>query len=115
MSPLEIANSYFDLSNKSDFIEIAKLFTDSTTYSSQTTGEYVGVDDIITMQKAFHSKFKTLEWTINSVEEIKPGVILFDYDFAGETKDGEKVASSGLEYIDIQNGKIKRVEIKGKT
>jgi hypothetical protein len=111
---MEIAKHYFDLSNKSDFVHISQLLTDSTTYSSQNTGLYLGKDDIIAMQKAFHGKFSSLEWRINSEEEVKSGVILFDYDFSAEMPSGEKIKSSGLEYVIIHDGKIQHIEIRNK-
>ncbi len=115
IEPLEIAKMYFDLSNKSDFDGIQKLLADSTTYSSQTTGVYLGFDDIVTMQKAFHAKFRSLSWTVNKVEEVKTGIILFDYDFSGELLNGERVKTSGLEYVIIYQDKIQHIEIRNKT
>ena len=112
---LEIAQLYFALSNKSDFEGIGKLFTDSTTYSSQTTGIYLGRDSILAMQKEFHGKFISLHWNINSVEEVRPGIVLFDYDFIGELPNSEKVESSGLEYVIVYQGKIQHVEIRSKA
>jgi hypothetical protein len=109
---LEIAKLYFDLSNKSDFDGIGKLFTETTTYSSQTTGVYLGRDDILAMQRAFHGKFTSLKWKVNSVEEVKPGIVLFDYDFVGTRPNGEKVETSGLEYVIAYKGKIQHVEIR---
>ena len=111
---MEIAKYYFDVSNKSDFDRIASLLTDSTTYSSQNTGLYLGKDDIIAMQKAFHGKFSSLNWQVNSTEEVKPGIILFDYDFLAEMPSGEKVKNSGLEYIIVHDGKIQHIEIRNK-
>jgi hypothetical protein len=112
---LKIARLYFELSNKSDFDGIAKLFTETTTYSSQTTGMYLGRDDILAMQGQFHAKFSSLNWTVNSVKEVKPGIVLFDYDFAGKLANGEKVSSFGLEYIIVYQGKIQHVEIRNKA
>ena len=114
MTSLQTAQLYFDLSNKSDFEGIAKLFTKDTVYHSANTGDYVGTDTILKMQKAFHGKFKQLHWHVNSVEEEEPGTILFDYDFSATTKDGEQVSGSGLEYVGVVDGKITRVEIKNK-
>ena len=112
---LRIAKLYFGLSNKSDFDGIAKLFTETTTYSSQTTGIYLGRDDILAMQQAFHGKFTSLHWQVNSVEEVKPGIILFDYDFVGTLPSGEKIKSSGLEYVIVYEGKIQHIEIRNKA
>lgn len=114
MTALETAKHYFDLSNKSDFEAIAKLFTKTTTYHSQNTGLYIGVNDIISMQRKFHSKFKKLHWKVKSVEEIKPGVILFSYDLEGVSKDGETTQSQGLEYVIVIEGKIQHIDIRNK-
>lgn len=111
---LKIAKLYFDLSNKSDFTGIAKLFTETTTYSSQTTGVYLGCDEILAMQRAFHGKFTSLEWEVNSVEEVKPGIVLFDYDFVGKLPSGEKIETSGLEYVIVYQGNIQHIEIRSK-
>jgi len=111
---LQIATHYFELSNKSDAKGIARLFTDSTTYSSQATGIYLGQKDIIAMQRTFHDRFKFLHWTVNSVDEVKSGIVLFDYDFTGTLPSGEKIESSGLEYVIVLNGKIQHIEIRSK-
>lgn len=112
---LEIAKHYFELSNKSDFAGIEKLFTDTTTYSSQATGLYLGRTDIMAMQRAFHDKFSSLHWSVNSVKEVKSGIVMFDYDFVGEFPNGEKIESSGLEYIIVYKGKIQHIEIRNKA
>lgn len=110
----KIAKLYFELCNKSDFEGIEKLFTDSTTYSSQTTGIYLGSDSILAMQRQFHGKFSSLKWIVKSVEEVRPGIILFDYDFVGQLPNGEKIESSGLEYVIVYKGKIQHIEIRSK-
>jgi hypothetical protein len=115
MTVLETAKLYFDLSNKSDFEGIGKLFTDTTTYSSQTTGIYLGRDDIMQMQRAFHGKFASLHWQVNSVKEVKPGIVLFDFNFTGTLPNGEKIKSSGLEYVIVHQNKIQHVEIRNKA
>lgn len=112
---MSIAKKYFELSNKSDFDEIEKLFTATTIYISPNTGNFVGKDKILKMQRAFHSKFSSLKWDVNSVKEIRPGVILFDYDFVGVELGGKKISSSGLEYVTVGNEKIQRVEIRSKS
>lgn len=111
---LEIAQLYFDFSNKSDFEGIASLLTDKTLYTSANTGSYTGVDEILAMQKVFHGKFSSLKWTVNSVHETKHGVVVFDYDFYGKQHDGTEVRSSGLEYITVLYGKIQDIEIRSR-
>lgn len=110
----EIAEQYFNLSNESNFEEIAKLFTSTTTYSSQNTGIYLGSEDIITMQKDFHGRFIKLKWAIDSIKEIKPGIIKIEYSFRGEMKDGQVVESEGTETIVMRDGVILHVEIRNK-
>lgn len=53
-------------------------------------------------------------WHVNSAQEVKPGIILFDYDFFAETPSGEKVRNSGLEYVIVHDGKIQHIEIRNK-
>jgi len=115
ISPLDTAKLYFDLSNNSDFEGISKLFTDRTIYKSQTSGSYRGVDDILAMQKPFHDKYTSLKWTVDAVDEIKPGVVLFNYTFTARQKDGKEVKSSGLEYVTVDKGRITRIEISNKN
>lgn len=112
---LEIAQLYFDLSNKSDFGGIKKLLTPTTKYSSQNTGEYTGSEAILAMQRAFHGKFSHLEWKVNSINTTMNGVIVFDYDFYGKQHDGTEVRSSGLEYITVLYGRIQDIEIRNKS
>lgn len=114
MTSMQTAQTYFDLSNESDFDGIGSLFTESTTYVSQTTGKYVGRKAIMDMQRAFHGKFSSLHWHVNSVTEVKPNVILFDYTFTGELLSKETIKSAGLEFITVKDGKILHVEIKSK-
>ena len=114
MTTLEIANLYFDLSNKSDFAGIAELLTDQTTYESQNTGTYQGRDKIIKMQRAFHGKFSSLKWTVKLIDELEAGVILFVYTFDGIRKDGKSVKSAGQEFITVADGRITNIEIQNK-
>ncbi len=114
LSPLETAQFYFELSNKSNLDTIENLFTETSTYSSQSIGIYLGRDSIMAMQRVFHSNFSSLQWRVNSVEEVKPGITLFNFDFVGETLAGEKVVTSGLEYIIVHQGKIQHIEIRDK-
>ncbi|HMS23712.1 MAG TPA: nuclear transport factor 2 family protein [Candidatus Saccharibacteria bacterium] len=114
MNVMETAKLYFELSNKSDFDNIEKLFTDKTVYISQATGEYVGKKDIIAMQRNFHGQFSSLNWRVTSVKEVKPGVILFDFDFVGEMLDGEVMKTSGQETVTVSHDKIIKIVITKK-
>ncbi|HVQ44105.1 MAG TPA: nuclear transport factor 2 family protein [Candidatus Saccharimonadia bacterium] len=112
---VDIAKLYFDLSNNSDFEGIKKLFTDTTQYVSQNTGLHTGRTKIMEMQRVFHAKFANLHWHVNNIQEVRRGVILVDYDFTGVTSGGEKVETSGFEYVTVQDDKIVKIEIKNKS
>jgi PPOX class probable F420-dependent enzyme len=112
---LKIAQKYFELSNQSDFAGISRLLANDLTYSSSRTGDYSGAEEVIQMQKAFHGQFSSLRWTVNAVEEEKPGLIKFNYSFAAKTPTGEKQASDGIEYIRVSDGKIHRIELRTKS
>ena len=110
----EVAERYFELSNESDFDGIAKFLTDRTTYSSQNTGIYFGSDNIIAMQKPFHAKFKYLNWQIDQIQELKPGIIQMDYTFEAELPDGQKIESEGTETVVVSGGQILHIEIRNR-
>ena len=114
MSAIEIAQHYFDLSNESDFERIQLLFSESTTYRSGNGELFLGVKDIMVMQKSYHGLFDRLNWQVNSIDEIKPGIILIDFNFEGNSKLGEKVEYSGLESIIIYGGKIQHIDVSRK-
>lgn len=111
---VELAQRYFDLSNAGDLAEIEKLFTASSTYSSANTGVYLGAEQIMQMQSTFFASYATLGWDIHSVEEIRPGIVLFDFTFSGQTADGETVVRPGLEYVVVYDGKLQHVEVRNK-
>ena len=111
---LKLAQHYFELSNAGDLKSIRSLFTDCSTYSSITTGLYLGADDIMAMQQAFFARFHSLGWTVHSSTEIKPAIALFDFTFTGETLDGNTVTTTGLEYVVVCNNRIQHVEIRNK-
>ena len=111
---LQLAEHYFELSNAGDLKSIRLLFTDCSTYSSSTTGLYLGVDDIMSMQEAFFARFQSLGWTVHSSSEIKPAIALFDFTFTGVTLDGNTVTLNGLEYVVVCNSRIQHVEIRNK-
>ena len=112
MSPLQVTKQYFVLSNKSNFEGIKKLLTNSTTYSSVNTGIYLGKDSIIEMQRKFHGEFESLHWKVNSIHEVKPGIVLVDYSFAGKKMTGETVKTTGVEYVVVYNDHIQHIEIR---
>ena len=99
-------------SSRSDLDGIRDLMTNGTTYSSQNSGIYLGADQIMEMQSAFHGKFEMMGWKINEVEEVKPGIVRFDFVFSGATKAGEEVHQPGIEYVIVHNGKLQHIEVR---
>ena len=112
---IELAKRYFELSNNADLAAIAELFTDSSTYSSVSTGVYLGGQSIMQMQRAFFADNSALRWSVNSVEEIRPGVVLFDFTLTGEGRDGGKFVRHGIEYVIVHNGCLQHVEVRAKA
>ena len=92
MNNIDIAKQYFAVSNISDFNKIAELFSETSTYSSQNTGLYLWVRNIIEMQKWFHGSFEKLNWKVLEFVEEKPWIIRTDFEFSW-VKDGEKIAA----------------------
>ena len=111
---VQLAEHYFDLSNKGKLTEIKELFTSSSTYSSANMDVYLGADQIMDMQAKFFAGFDTMGWYVNSVKEVKPGIVLFDFTFTGRTLDGEVVQRSGREYVVIHNRRIQHIEVRKK-
>ena len=109
-----IIKDYFNVSNESNFDEIEKYFTTASTYSSQNTGLYLWVEDILKMQKSFHNSFNKLHWDINEIKEIKAWIFLVDFNFVWEKKTWEIINFSWLEYIILYEWKIQHIEIKNK-
>ncbi|WNZ57706.1 hypothetical protein QT397_10290 [Microbulbifer sp. MKSA007] len=112
MSSLGVAEYYFKLSNESNFDEITKLFCESSTFRSGKGDLFLGVSDIMSMQRLHHGMFSKLEWEVCSVTETKPGIVHFNFNFTGETHAGEKVEYSGLEDVVVYGGKIQHVQIQ---
>ena len=111
---IQLAKHYFDLSNEGKLTDIKALFTSSSTYSSANMDVYLGADQIMDMQTKFFAGFRTMKWNVNSVKEIKPGIVLFGFTFTGKTLDGEAVQRSGREYVVVYNGKIQHIEVRNK-
>jgi hypothetical protein len=109
---VELAKRYFELSNQSDMNSIDAMFTDSSTYSSVNTGVYLGRSQIMNMMRAFHSAYASLNWTINSIEEIRPGVAQIEFTLRSVNTQGEVTESHGNEYVLAFNGRLQHVEVR---
>ena len=111
---VKLAEHYFALSNAGKLDEIEMLFTASSTYSSANTGVFLGAEQIMGMQRAFFSNFKTMGWNVHHIEEARPGVVLIDFTFSVITKDGETINRPGLEYVVVYNGKLQHIDVRNK-
>ena len=111
---VKLAEHYFALSNAGKLDEIETLFTPSSTYSSANAGVFLGAEQIIGMQRTFFSSFKKMGWDVHNVEEVRPGVVLFDFTFSGVTNDDENINRPGLEYVIVYNDKLQHVEVRNK-
>ncbi|MBM7073198.1 hypothetical protein JQC92_14370 [Shewanella sp. 202IG2-18] len=111
MTPLEIAKHYFELSNKSDFEAISKLFDKRSTFCTAQNDFYLGCQDIMAMQRAHHCSYKRLHWSTVFMEEEKPNVISFGFAFEGETLNGDAVEYTGIETMIIYDNKLQHVQV----
>ena len=111
MTPLDIANRYFELSNASDFAGIARLLCDTTTYRSGDGKFFLGAHDIMAMQRAYHGSFNQLLWTVTEVAEVDPGIVRLEFDFSGENDAGERIVYSGVEHVLAKNGVIVHIDV----
>lgn len=109
---LRVAERYFELSNNGDLAGIRAMMTDATTYSSAHTGVYLGVETIMSMQTGFHAAHEDLHWEIEAVEEERPGVFRFDFVMTGRDADGNDISRPGIEYIIVQDGLLRHIEIR---
>ncbi|MES2223313.1 MAG: hypothetical protein V4469_00100 [Patescibacteria group bacterium] len=109
---IKIVEKYFELSNESDMAEIRKMFTSSSTYSSDSTGIYLGVEQIMDMMTTFHKSFSELKWIINNTIEIRPGVFKIDFVFNGKGRDGQELDKTGTEWVIVFNGMLQHIEVR---
>ena len=111
---IEVAKHYFELSNQRKLDEIKRLFRPSSTYSSETAGVFLGVDRIMQMQAEFFAAYEELHWQVQQMQEIDPGIVLFEFTFSGVTHEGATIRREGLETLIIFEGKIQHVEVRKK-
>ncbi len=58
-SSIEIAKKYFKLANDGNLSALEIMFTNSSTYSSQNTGIFLGVNQIMKMMKPFFNALRS--------------------------------------------------------
>lgn len=109
---LELAKYYFNLSNQSDFSKIEVLFDDNSTFCTPNLDYFIGVDNIMLMQRKNHGSYKKLNWEVTMVEEVKSGVIRFEFNFKGVNQNDESIQFSGIEYVIVRNNIIRHIDVQ---
>ena len=109
---LEIAQKYFDLSNNRELTQIPELFCNDVIYSSDNTGIYFGKDNIMEMMNTFFSKYKFLEWKIESIKEIKNITVEIYFTLRMVDFDENEIEKKGVERLIIINDLIKYIEVR---
>lgn len=111
MTPLEISQHYFTLSNDRDLDAIESLFAPDATYSSDATGEYSDREAIMTMMRGFFARYEYLHWTIDAIEEISPATIEVHFHAVFEDRES-KMEKSGIEHIIIHDNLIQSIKVR---
>jgi hypothetical protein len=111
MSALVLAKTYFDYSNESSMGLVEQLFSDNATYYSANLGFFVGKREIMAMQTAFHGQYQSLQWTIDSIDEIKADVVKIVFSFHGVLQNGTQQKRHGSEHILICDGLIQHIAV----
>ena len=65
------------------------------------------------MMRTFHASFRSLTWTIDHIEEIRPGVARIKFSLMSIDTSGEVNESQGNEYVLTFNGLLQHVGVMG--
>jgi plastocyanin len=109
---LTVSTQYFDLLNDRNLIAVEKLLTKDTTYSSEKQGVYLGQSQIMEILRNLLGGHISLTWKVDSVEQSRPGVVLFNLTLIGTTTSGQQVSELKRAYIIVSNNQIKHIEIR---
>ncbi len=109
---VQITEQYIRLSNERDLDTIRTLFTPSSTYSSDATGIFLGVEQIMEMQSKFFALFPYLRWDVQELEEVKPGVVRFTFTLHAQNEHGEDSVRQGVEHVVVFEDNIQHVEVR---
>ncbi|MEM1261648.1 MAG: nuclear transport factor 2 family protein [Pseudomonadota bacterium] len=109
---VELAKHYVKLCNDADLVGIERLFTDTSTYRSPTSGVLVGVEPIMVMMRAFFARFERVTWDVLQLDETEPGVVRIDFVMRALTLAGEAIESAGNETLVVLDGKLRHVDVR---
>lgn len=115
MNALEMAKSYFQLSNEARLERIETLFHPHATYSSATYGLYYGPEAILAMMRPFFASYERRRWTVVSAEAWSENIAEVVFSFEGVTTGGEQILREGVERLVVHNDKIQHIEVRPKV
>ena len=64
------------------------------------------------MQKSYHRSFQSLQWSIDSIKELKPQVVVIEFHFDGLNQKGDQVQYQGIETIIASDEKIQHIDVQ---
>ena len=72
---------------------------------------FLGVKDIMELQRQYHGLFQSLKWYVDSIDEIKPGIVVIHLHFEGMNHSKESISYSGIETIIVVEDKIQHIDV----
>jgi len=108
----DISRRYFELSNAAKLNDIAELFEVEATYSSDHTGLYFGLHDIMAMMTAFFQNHQSLHWQINQLRNLSDEMVEIEFTLQRTTAGGEQQTTQGIERLVINQGLIRHIEVR---
>jgi len=111
-SSITLSKLYFSLSNQGNLKDIKKLFHPEATYSSEQTGLYYGVEDIMTMMHHFFNQYQSLHWHIDEMKAKTP--LITEIKFSCLAVDHHQVKSerTGVERLLVVDELIRHIEVR---
>ena len=114
LSPIEITELYFRLSNAGDLTAIETLLHSHASYMSENTGEHRGKKNIMAMMKRFFAAHSLLKWHIESINQPETDTVEVHFTLIKENDSTPQIQLSGLEKIVVVDGKILSIEVFNK-
>ncbi len=106
------ARHYFELSNQAELAAVAQLFQSDATYSSDRTGLYYGVSDIMTMMENFFAGYHQIQWQIEQLACFTEHIVEIRFSCQTIDHQGSKTERLGVERLVIVDGLIRHIEVR---
>jgi steroid delta-isomerase-like uncharacterized protein len=118
MSPLEIAQQYFDAWNRKDAATVLATFTDDGTYSDPSSGGRLRGEALAAYMNGLWTAFPDLSFETVSVGAAAPDLVAAQWIMRGTNSGsmmglpptGKTVTLAGADFIRVANGKIRSVD-----